>query len=120
MATDHTDGAPPKRGSTNLVNIGCTRNNSEALSTMAAMNVANSKERAAIARRIGSLMGRSAIPMSLALSRRVGGRNSRRLVCRRSQHHDLGEADRGDVPSAVTLQGHCGQTDEEGDVMTEL
>src|SRR5262245_28016802 len=45
MATDHTDGAPPKRGSTNFVNIGCTMNKSEALRMMAATNVASSKWR---------------------------------------------------------------------------
>jgi len=56
MATDHTDGAPPKRGSTSLVNIGCTMNKSEALSTTAAMNVM-SKGRARAARCIGALIG---------------------------------------------------------------
>jgi len=30
MATDQTVGAPPRRGSTSLVNIGCTRNRSSA------------------------------------------------------------------------------------------
>jgi hypothetical protein len=62
MATDHTDGAPPNRGSTSFVNIGCTMNNSEALSTTAAMNV-SSKARVRAARCIGALIGGSAIRM---------------------------------------------------------
>ncbi len=49
MATDHTDGAPPKRGSTILVNIGCTMNSSAALRVMAAVNVASSKARPDVA-----------------------------------------------------------------------
>src|SRR5712671_932593 len=36
MATDHTDGAPPRRGSTILVNIGCTANSSAAARKIAA------------------------------------------------------------------------------------
>ena len=57
MATDHTYGAPPNRGSTSFVNIGCTMNNSEALSTTAAMNVVSSKGRVRAARCIGALIG---------------------------------------------------------------
>jgi len=42
-ATDHTDAAPPRRGSTILVNIGCTANRRAALTKMAAMKAASSK-----------------------------------------------------------------------------
>src|SRR3954466_1455883 len=45
MATDHTDGAPPSRGSTILVNIGCTANSSAALRKIAAISVGSSKPR---------------------------------------------------------------------------
>jgi hypothetical protein len=64
MATDHTDGAPPKRGSTNFVNIGCTMNKSEALRMMGATNVANSKRRAVVALGVGAFSERSAVAMS--------------------------------------------------------
>jgi hypothetical protein len=64
MATDHTAGAPPKRGSTNFVNIGCTMNKSAALRMMAAVNVASSKARPDVAPCVGSLTGRSEVPMS--------------------------------------------------------
>ena len=57
MATDHTDGAPPKRGSTILVNIGCTMNSSAALRVMAAVNVASSKARPDVAPCAGWLTG---------------------------------------------------------------
>jgi hypothetical protein len=36
MATDHTAGEPPRRGSTILVNIGCTANSSAAERKMVA------------------------------------------------------------------------------------
>ncbi len=36
IATDHTDGEPPSRGSTMRVNIGCTENSSSALVNTAA------------------------------------------------------------------------------------
>ncbi len=45
MATDHTAGAPPRRGITILVNIGCTANKSAALRKMAAVSAASSKLR---------------------------------------------------------------------------
>src|SRR2546430_11526335 len=60
MATDHTDGAPPKRGSTNFVNIGCTMNKSEALRMMGATNVASSKRRAVVALGVVAFSERSA------------------------------------------------------------
>ncbi len=41
MATDHTDGEPPSRGSTMRVNMGCTANNSSALVNTAAVNTAS-------------------------------------------------------------------------------
>src|SRR5215475_9372085 len=41
MATDHTCGAPPNRGSTILVNIGCTANMSAALRKMAPVRAAS-------------------------------------------------------------------------------
>ena len=37
MATDHTDGEPPRVGSTMRVNIGCTANSRSALVNMAAV-----------------------------------------------------------------------------------
>ncbi len=37
MATDHTAGAPPRRGSTIFVNIGWTTNSSAALTNTVAM-----------------------------------------------------------------------------------
>ena len=37
MATDHTDGEPPSRGSTMRVNIGCTANKRSALTNTAAV-----------------------------------------------------------------------------------
>ena len=40
-----TDGAPPRRGSTILVNIGCTMNSSAALTKMAAVTVASRRSR---------------------------------------------------------------------------
>ncbi len=42
MATDHTCGAPPSRGSTILVNIGCTANKSAALRKIAAVSTGSS------------------------------------------------------------------------------
>src|SRR5918993_4031261 len=36
IATDHTDGEPPRRGRTRRVNIGCTENRSNALAKTAA------------------------------------------------------------------------------------
>ncbi len=42
MATDQTAGAPPRRGSTILVNIGCTANRSAALKKMAAVKTTRS------------------------------------------------------------------------------
>jgi hypothetical protein len=42
MATDHTPGAPPSRGSTILVNIGCTANSSAALRKMDAVKTTRS------------------------------------------------------------------------------
>ena len=42
MATDHTAGAPPSRGSTILVNIGCTANSSAALRKIAAVKTSSS------------------------------------------------------------------------------
>jgi hypothetical protein len=39
IATDHTEAAPPSCGSTILVNIGCTANNSAALTNIPAMKV---------------------------------------------------------------------------------
>src|SRR3954463_16356711 len=41
MATDQTDGVPPSRGSTILVNIGCTANSSAAERKMAAAKTRN-------------------------------------------------------------------------------
>src|SRR6516225_2303839 len=41
IATDHTCGAPPNRGSTILVNIGCTANMSAALRKMAPVRAAS-------------------------------------------------------------------------------
>jgi hypothetical protein len=37
MATDHTAGEPPNRGSTIFVNMGCTANNNAALRKIAAV-----------------------------------------------------------------------------------
>ena len=69
MATDHTAGVPPKRGSTILVNIGCTRNRSAALTKMAATKVASSSGarrprgcRAALA--AGAPAGKSVVSIS--------------------------------------------------------
>src|SRR6516165_7666126 len=42
MATDHTCGVPPRRGSTILVNIGSTANNNAALRKIAATSVLSS------------------------------------------------------------------------------
>src|SRR5580704_860045 len=67
IATDHTEGEPPSRGSTILVNIGSIRNNSAALRKMAATNVASSAPgdcRVALI----ELAGESAIVRVLALS----------------------------------------------------
>src|ERR1700681_970087 len=61
IATDHTEGEPPNRGSTILVNIGSIRNNSAALRKMAAMNVASSASSDCAARLIASGTGRSAM-----------------------------------------------------------
>ncbi len=58
MATDQTDGAPPNRGSTNFVNIGCTRNKSAALRMTVAVNVTSSNARPREAREFGSLATR--------------------------------------------------------------
>jgi len=43
MATDHTDGEPPSRGSTILANSGCTANKSAADKKIAAAYVASTK-----------------------------------------------------------------------------
>jgi hypothetical protein len=64
MATDHTDGALPKRGSTSFVNIGWTMNKSEALRTIAAMNVASSNRRDVVALGVGAFSERSAVAIS--------------------------------------------------------
>jgi hypothetical protein len=37
MATDHTAGEPPRRGSTIFVNNGCTENSNSALTKIAAV-----------------------------------------------------------------------------------
>src|SRR5262245_5173868 len=66
MATDQTDGVPPKRGSANFVNIGCTINKSAALRTTVAVNVASSNVRRREAREIGSLAARQAVSISQA------------------------------------------------------
>src|SRR5262249_37183091 len=66
MATDQTDGAPPKRGSANFVNIGCTINKSAALRMTVAMNVTSSNARPREAREIGSLAIRQAVSISQA------------------------------------------------------
>ncbi len=42
IATDHTAGAPPSRGSTILANIGCTANSSAALTKIAAVSTGRS------------------------------------------------------------------------------
>src|SRR4051794_4536139 len=47
MATDHTEGEPPKRGSTILVNIGCTANSRAAERKIAAPKAGNSSAGAA-------------------------------------------------------------------------
>jgi hypothetical protein len=47
MATDHTVGAPPSRGSTILVNIGCTRNSSSADRNSVVANSAGASRKAA-------------------------------------------------------------------------
>src|SRR6266567_6252477 len=76
IATDHTEGEPPSRGSTILVNIGSIRNKSAALRNMAAMNVASSASRDCAARLMDSAEGRSAMRRLLALSvplRDLGG-----------------------------------------------
>src|SRR5262249_43943585 len=64
MATDQTDGAPPKRGSTNFVNIGCTINKSAALRTTVAMNVTSSSARLGEAREFGPGAARRAVSLS--------------------------------------------------------
>jgi len=43
MATDHTEGEPPNRGSTKRVNIGCTANSKNALVNTAAVNTARTR-----------------------------------------------------------------------------
>src|SRR5215813_1954161 len=58
MATDQTCGAPPSRGSTILVNIGCTANRSAALRKMAAVSTGRSG-----LVRAESVMGRSVVVM---------------------------------------------------------
>src|ERR1700681_2390371 len=68
IATDHTDGEPPSRGSTILVNIGSIRNNSAALRKMAAVNVASSTARDCAAGLIVSAAGWSVMARVLALS----------------------------------------------------
>jgi len=62
IATDHTEGEPPSRGSTSLVNIGSIWNSSAALRKMAATNVGSSAcgdkaARLIVAAREGSVMG---------------------------------------------------------------
>src|SRR6266403_2116555 len=63
MATDHTDGAPPNRGSTILVNIGCTANNSAALTKIAAMKAASG---------VVSLLARSVMGLKTILAKLAG------------------------------------------------
>jgi hypothetical protein len=58
MATDQTDGAPPKRGSTNFVNIGCTKNKSPALRMIVAVKVMSSNAWPRDTREVGSLAPR--------------------------------------------------------------
>ena len=61
IATDHTEGEPPSRGSTILVNIGSTANNSAALRKMAATNVASSALCDCTARLMVAVVERSAM-----------------------------------------------------------
>src|ERR1700681_253627 len=79
MATDHTEGEPPSRGSTILVNIGSIWNSSAALRKMAAMNVASNASRDCATRLMVSAAGRSAMVRVLALSlplRDLGGHSA--------------------------------------------
>ncbi len=70
IATDHTEGEPPSRGSTILVNIGSIWNNSAALRKMAATNAASSALWDCTTRRIVSAVDRSAMArVSRAVSR---------------------------------------------------
>src|ERR1700686_4967744 len=76
IATDHTEGEPPSRGSTILVNIGSIRNSSAALRKMAAMNVPSSAACDCAARLLLSTAGRSSMARVLVLSfplRDLGG-----------------------------------------------
>src|SRR4051812_16602127 len=56
IATDHTDGEPPKRGSTILVNIGCTANSSAAERKIAAPYTGRSAGETARAGGAGNVM----------------------------------------------------------------
>src|ERR1700730_17924294 len=79
IATDHTEGGPPSRGSTILVNIGSIWNSSAALRKMAAMNVASSASRDCATGLMGSGAGNSAMVRVLALSlplRDLGGQSA--------------------------------------------
>src|ERR1700722_4663876 len=79
IAADHTEGEPPSRGSTILVNIGSIWNNSAALRKMAAMNVASSASRDCATRLMVSAAGRSAMARVLALYfplRDLGGQSA--------------------------------------------
>src|SRR5262249_20136739 len=68
IATDHTCGAPPSRGSTILVNIGWTANRSAALRKMAAVRIGSSSPCWAAAGRVRSPVGRSVELMARRLS----------------------------------------------------
>src|SRR5450432_3169312 len=76
MATDHTDGEPPSRGSTILVNIGSIRNSRAALRKMAATNVASSAPWDCATRLMVAAMDGSVMVRFLAfdfLARHLGG-----------------------------------------------
>src|ERR1700724_3536443 len=83
IAADHTEGEPPSRGSTILVNIGSIWNSSAALRKMAAMNAASNVSRDCTARLILTAAGRSVmvcflVPVRNLVSRHhsgAGGRN---------------------------------------------
>src|SRR5882724_6934418 len=72
MATDHTDGAPPNRGSTILVNIGCTANNSAALTKIAAMKAASERLGRTAAGGVVSLLARSVMGLKTILAKLAG------------------------------------------------
>src|SRR5258708_2495671 len=77
IATDHTEGEPPSRGSTILVNMGSIRNNSAALRKMAAMNVASGVSRDCAARLIVSAA--EGLAMARVLARSVPRRELGKL-----------------------------------------